>query len=172
MPKIINDLKPQILKATREIIAQEGYEAINMRRVAKCTGIAVGTLYNYYKNKDLLLVSVFEESWQRTFEKLDTVLKECDAEMEIECFITTLYDEITKRKGIGRIILSQPEGHAWQAMQTIIKRLDSELVQLFERHHLSSPRRKAMMIVAMMGQIQEKFKDERETNIAFLLSTL
>ena len=59
--------KEEILKAGREIAATEGLNAINMRSVAAKCNIALGTLYNYYANKDELILSVIESIWRDIF---------------------------------------------------------------------------------------------------------
>ena len=52
MPKIIPDLKKNIINKGRTILFEEGYDALSMRRMASECGIAVGTIYNYMRNKD------------------------------------------------------------------------------------------------------------------------
>lgn len=59
--------KEAILKACREIVADQGLSAINMRSVAKACHIALGSLYNYFANKDDLLIATIESVWQDIF---------------------------------------------------------------------------------------------------------
>ena len=49
--------KEAIMQACRKIAAQKGLSALNMRTVAKECNIALGTLYNYYADKDELLIA-------------------------------------------------------------------------------------------------------------------
>lgn len=44
--------KEDILQACRKIVARGSLKAVNMRTVAAECQIALGTLYNYYSNKD------------------------------------------------------------------------------------------------------------------------
>ncbi|KXS49265.1 MAG: TetR family transcriptional regulator, partial [Halanaerobium sp. T82-1] len=48
MPKIINNLRSKISRAAYQLFSEKGYSAVSMKIVAEETGIAVGTLYNYY----------------------------------------------------------------------------------------------------------------------------
>lgn len=47
--------------------------------VAKCSGISIGTVYNYFPTKGDLLVAVIEDFWKNIFQKIDfTKLRELD----------------------------------------------------------------------------------------------
>ncbi|MGN0485058.1 MAG: TetR/AcrR family transcriptional regulator [Lachnospiraceae bacterium] len=59
--------KEAILAECREIVAEKGLAAVNMRSVAQSCGIALGTLYNYYENKEELLLSTVESVWMDIF---------------------------------------------------------------------------------------------------------
>ncbi len=45
-----------IYEAILVVIKEHGYDGLTMQRVATAAGIATGTLYNYFKNKDELLI--------------------------------------------------------------------------------------------------------------------
>jgi AcrR family transcriptional regulator len=45
-----------IYEAILVVIKDHGYDGLTMQRVATAAGIATGTLYNYFKNKDELLI--------------------------------------------------------------------------------------------------------------------
>lgn len=53
-----------IMQVCRRIAAQEGLAALSMRAVARECGVALGTLYNYYADKDALLIATVESIWQ------------------------------------------------------------------------------------------------------------
>ncbi|MGN0302548.1 MAG: TetR/AcrR family transcriptional regulator [Anaerotardibacter sp.] len=56
-----------ILQAAREIVAEEGIHQVTMRKVASKCSIALGTFYNYYSNKNELLLAVIESVWRDIF---------------------------------------------------------------------------------------------------------
>lgn len=58
MPKIINDPTNKILAAAVEIRKKVGEENLSMRQVAKKAGVSVGTIYNYYANKEELFAAI------------------------------------------------------------------------------------------------------------------
>jgi AcrR family transcriptional regulator len=63
MPKIYDDLRETILQEAKSIIVSKGYQKLNMREVAKASGIAVGTIYNYYPTKDSLMSELMYGYW-------------------------------------------------------------------------------------------------------------
>ena len=50
-----------IIDAAVQVIAENGYHAAQVSKIAKQAGVADGTIYLYFKNKEDILVSVFEE---------------------------------------------------------------------------------------------------------------
>ena len=63
MPKIIINAREEILKEAKRQLLENGYSATTIRSVAKATGIATGTVYNYFPSKDMLLASFMMEDW-------------------------------------------------------------------------------------------------------------
>ena len=59
--------KESIMKACREIVAKYGLSALNMRSVAGSCHIALGTLYNYYSDKNELVTATVESVWMDIF---------------------------------------------------------------------------------------------------------
>lgn len=51
----------QIIDAALEVIAENGYHASQVSKIAKRANVADGTIYLYFKNKEDILISVFRE---------------------------------------------------------------------------------------------------------------
>jgi TetR/AcrR family transcriptional regulator, fatty acid metabolism regulator protein len=51
-----------ILRAAIDVFAERGYFNAQVADVARAAGVAAGTVYLYFRNKDDLLVSIFERS--------------------------------------------------------------------------------------------------------------
>lgn len=47
-----------ILDAAIEVIAQHGFQRTSIKQIAKHAGVADGTIYNYFKNKEELLHAI------------------------------------------------------------------------------------------------------------------
>ena len=63
MPKIIENLREELLAEAKKQIAERGYKNTTIRSVAAECGIAVGTVYNYFKSKDMLIASFILADW-------------------------------------------------------------------------------------------------------------
>ena len=59
--------KAAIMLVCRRIVAEKGMKALNMRTVANACHIALGTLYNYYADKDALILATVESIWREIF---------------------------------------------------------------------------------------------------------
>ncbi|MDD5937311.1 MAG: TetR/AcrR family transcriptional regulator [Clostridiales bacterium] len=66
MPKIITDLKATILSVAQQDLLLEGYSALTIRNIAKKCNIAVGTMYNYYSSKEVLVAEILLEDWNNS----------------------------------------------------------------------------------------------------------
>lgn len=55
--------KEQILEKAMEIALREGVDRVSIRKLAAACGIAVGSVYNYYPNKEALIAAVAERFW-------------------------------------------------------------------------------------------------------------
>lgn len=71
MENYSENLKEVILSKAKEIAMNEGIININIRTVAKNSGIAIGTVYNYFPSKGDLLVAVIEDFWEGAFKDID-----------------------------------------------------------------------------------------------------
>jgi len=81
--------RTQILDAACVVFGQKGYHDLRIQDVADEAGVAYGLVYHYFKNKDTLLQTVFDEQWEQfadavdgiegsertTVQKLDTILR-------------------------------------------------------------------------------------------------
>lgn len=75
MRKRDETLREQLLAAAREVVSVNGAEALNIRDLAARAGIATGTIYNYFENKDEVLLTLSEEYWKKAISDLKAQLK-------------------------------------------------------------------------------------------------
>src|SRR5581483_1558278 len=57
----------QILDAAIKVFAEKGFDRATIRDIAKTAGIADGTIYNYFDNKNELLLGIINRLSQSTF---------------------------------------------------------------------------------------------------------
>ena len=76
MPKIIENVRAQLLSEAKKQITEQGYKNTTIRSVATACGIATGTVYNYFKSKDMLIASFILEDWLDCIETISSQPKE------------------------------------------------------------------------------------------------
>ena len=59
------DKRDRILKAAVKVFAKNGFYATRVSEIAKAAGVADGTIYLYFKNKDDVLITIFEDGIQQ-----------------------------------------------------------------------------------------------------------
>lgn len=67
------NLKEKILLEAKDIIDHNGIDSLNMRDIASRLDIAVGTLYNYYQNKDDILLDIMISHWLNIYEEIKLI---------------------------------------------------------------------------------------------------
>lgn len=58
MPKKIEDVSKKIIDAALIIYNSEGFDKISIRKIAKLSGLSIGTVYNCFEDKEQLLAQV------------------------------------------------------------------------------------------------------------------
>lgn len=74
---ILKRTKPkykQIVDAAVVVIAENGYHQAQVSKIAKEAGVADGTIYLYFKNKEDILISVFREKMAIFVENIKEIL--------------------------------------------------------------------------------------------------
>ena len=99
MPKIIEGVREQLLSVAREQISTQGYKKTTIRSVAGACGLGVGTVYNYFASKDMLIASFMLEDWQRCLARMKSVSTE-DAETAAENIYRLLSEFIDMHRAL------------------------------------------------------------------------
>ncbi len=63
-----------ILDAAEEVFAADGVHGAHMGEIARKAGLAVGTLYNHFRDRETLLSALIEANSQELFRAMDEVL--------------------------------------------------------------------------------------------------
>ena len=70
--------REKILDAASVEIAHSGYYGTTVSAIAKRAGVADGTIYLYFKNKESVLVSIFERAMQRIIDEARPIVADRD----------------------------------------------------------------------------------------------
>ena len=126
-------LRETILFYAREIADREGLERINIRSIAKKAGIASGTVYNYYSNKDEILLALTEEYWHQALLEMETVVQGDSFCEQVEQIFIFLRERIDSTAGKLMGSLGNVEAAGENRMQTAQTRLRDFLICRMEQ---------------------------------------
>ena len=99
-----DDKRDRIMNAAITAFAQTGYHQATMAAVAREAGVAAGTIYLYFKSKDDLLISIFEEKVQGFIDEFHRQLaQEESAEVKLRKLVQLHLFEMQKRPDLAAV---------------------------------------------------------------------
>jgi len=109
-----------ILEAAAEVFSEHGYAAGTTNRIAQRAGVSVGSFYQYFPNKDAVLVALVESrvnAGMQSVEKLlaDAVGTEFDLDALLRSFVTAMVTLHGQEPDLHRVLFEEaphpPEMH-------------------------------------------------------------
>ncbi len=105
MKKKKNDKHQRIIDAATRIFARKGFFPAKVSDIAREAGIADGTIYLYFENKDDILISLFEDQMKVVLENMIEKLSgETDPINKLHQFALTHLSLIEENKDVAEII--------------------------------------------------------------------
>ncbi len=71
-----DDLRTQLIDATRHMIGEGGVEAVSLRKLADQVGVSRTAAYHYFKDKNALLCTLAEEGFRMWQEKVNDIFQD------------------------------------------------------------------------------------------------
>ncbi|SEG09047.1 DNA-binding transcriptional regulator, AcrR family [Thermomonospora echinospora] len=68
------------MDAAARVLAERGYEGASTNRIAQAAGVGIGSLYQYFPNKDAIVVMVLDRFADRLADRLDAQIEATMAE--------------------------------------------------------------------------------------------
>lgn len=109
MPKIIENLREKLLIEAKKQVMEQGYGAMTIRSVASACGVGIGTVYNYFASKDILIASFMIGDWLECKEAIDVGCKEAD---EPKSALYCIYKEVNQFRKKYEILFSDKDAKA------------------------------------------------------------
>lgn len=122
-PLFINDLtmrikegnkETDILKAAIEVFAKDGFYKAKISKIAEKAGVAAGSVYVYYKNKDDLLFRIFEELWEKLYVNMQNLGKESTLSPsdKIDKMIDLVFDLFIENPSLAIVFVNEQQNHS------------------------------------------------------------
>jgi Transcriptional regulator len=118
----VNDTRQAILKVAIILFSEKGFDAVSMRDIADKVNISPPALYNHFKGKQALYMSVIEESFSNKSLQLISALT-IDAEpiKRLEAFVLTLSQILVDEPEFKRLIQREQLDADQQRLQYVAK---------------------------------------------------
>ena len=97
-----------ILEAAAQILQSDGEEKLNTNRIAERAGFSIGTLYQYFADKEAIIAALAERERDKvlaTIVKALSSVESDDADKVTREIVRTLIGSFAKRKRARRIIM-------------------------------------------------------------------
>jgi TetR/AcrR family fatty acid metabolism transcriptional regulator len=95
----------KILQAAVRVFAEKGFYNSRVSEIAKEASVADGTIYLYFKNKDDILISLFEEEFGQIVENMRKELdREKDVLQKIKKFAIAHLSIVSKQHQLGEVL--------------------------------------------------------------------
>jgi AcrR family transcriptional regulator len=95
------------LEAAIRVLTRDGAQRFTAARVAAEAGVSVGSLYQYFPNKEAILFRLQTDEWRRTGELLDRIMDDATHEPEqrlremVVAFFRSEWEEAELRTALG-----------------------------------------------------------------------
>lgn len=103
----------KILDAAIEAFAESGYHQCQVSKIARLAGVADGTIYLYFKNKEEILIRLFEVRMGNFIKRINTELQSCQTTRErLRTIIQTHFANMENNRSLAvvtQLELRQPD---------------------------------------------------------------
>jgi len=97
-----------ILDASVSVFSCEGYSNAKMHTIAENAGIASGTIYLYFTNKEEILLKIFESVWENIFRLLDTIdSEENDPICKFHRMIDSVFELFDSKPALATVFVNE-----------------------------------------------------------------
>lgn len=102
-----------ILKSAIEVFAQTGYHDAKISRIAENAGVATGSIYLYFKNKEELLARIFETLWEKLYCELNAIQTRTDLNSieKLEGLLDLIFDIFTDNPSLATVFANDYYRH-------------------------------------------------------------
>ena len=98
----------EIRKAAVDVIAEYGYHYATTDKIAEAANVAVGTIYNYFRNKEDILEYIFQREVDKRFRYYEVLsAQSLPAVEKLHLLLQRHFSEIMAEPTLGRIMIRE-----------------------------------------------------------------
>jgi AcrR family transcriptional regulator len=150
--------RASILQSSKKLFAKKGFFNTSISDIVKETGLPVGSIYTYFKNKDEIVRVIVEEGWNDLQTRLEKALSSTSsAKQKIKVLIDQFLSELLNDVDLINILLS--EAIDYTRIEEKIEMLSNMILSILKSlstpkksfHELTKTSMKAGLIVYFLG---------------------
>ncbi|KOO46172.1 TetR/AcrR family transcriptional regulator [Priestia koreensis] len=125
--------KIQILEEAMKLFAEKGYHAASMQEIAERSGIAKASIYNYFKSKEEMAISIFRYHYEVLFKKISEIGEDEDLTPR-ERFIrqlTVQLQEFNRHKHFVRMRMGEQALRVNEELSKVVANIRSETMKWY-----------------------------------------
>ena len=109
MRKKEGNKEQSILDAAVKVFAQCGYHQAKVTAIAEGAGVATGSVYLYYENKEALLLTIFDQLWSNYTEALRKTVRRSDLKPteKVDAIIDHLFNLFIKNPSLALVFVNE-----------------------------------------------------------------
>jgi|YelNatPaOPRAMG01_1025707.scaffolds.fasta_scaffold00125_55 TetR/AcrR family fatty acid metabolism transcriptional regulator len=98
-----------ILDAAVKVFAKYGYHKTKVHNITESAGIATGSVYLYFKNKEAILDKLFEQLWEKLFKEITTLKerKDLNAAEKLDYLVDIFFDIFSENPKLAIVFVNE-----------------------------------------------------------------
>jgi AcrR family transcriptional regulator len=132
------DMVQTLLTAATRVLARESLQGFNTNRVAEVAGVSVGSLYQYFPNKNALVAALIEQAQTELAQAVESAVQACAGQPLREALAALV--DVAIQHQYGQPLLAAALDHEERRLplQTVLsqaeQRLGGAVLNLLQRH--------------------------------------
>lgn len=166
------ELVKAIYEATVRVLPMVGSKALTTKKIAEVAGVSIGSLYQYFPNKEAVLTAVMDQSIKKTAEDIDQKLDQLPGKSmdeSIDFVIDFTLDQfLDQKETIREVFRRAPEldriPTILQLRQHVVRRLSVEMARFHPGFTNEEYVRVSFIAVnSVLGVLQTMIYDEQQS---------
>jgi len=136
MPKVtrssdeVDAVRERILNCALKILVKNGYESLSMAKLGSKMNMTAANIYNYYTNKDELLIAIHKKTYSMLYDKIRSSVKKTDTPLQrLQNIVYAFVEFGTSNINIYDVMFNRPIKQHSDYIGTPLERISSDEFQ-------------------------------------------
>ena len=131
------DKKELLREKAIDVFAQEGYHDTKVKMIAEESGVAVGTVYNYFSNKQEILNYIFAIELDNKIDFLTKVKKkDISLKDKLIMFLNHQFEHLGENPNLAAVLVQEirmPRKHSLEAVESFFNKLPEIFAEMIDK---------------------------------------